>query len=336
MITDQIARQLAHAIATKGQASLVVCGGSSPISIFAALTAGAHEGIVDWSHVTITLVDDRLVPADHQHSNQKLLHDHLLCGAVAAATFIPLAIDNAADNIGRPFDVMLLGMGVDGHFASLFPDMVGETSLQVDAPDDFETGPKGSPSLPRVSMNLAMILQSKLLILLVNGSEQAVLEAARTDPGLPVHALLKQDVTPLKSSRIDAEQTPQSGPSKPKEDEKTWPSQMTVFWRSKTGFARAVRTADAAILTICGDDRLPIPTGVRYHAPIWPTLPLALAQTRMMFWAPVQLKPMSASSPPIMTCCRPISLSRPIPRSSRQPHVKWALRPCCRRCACNV
>jgi 6-phosphogluconolactonase/glucosamine-6-phosphate isomerase/deaminase len=47
-------------------------------------------------------------------------------------------------------------------------------------------------------MNLAMILQSKLLILLVNGSEkQAVLEAARTDPGLPVHALLKQDVTPL-------------------------------------------------------------------------------------------------------------------------------------------
>ena len=199
MITDQIARQLAHAIATKGQASLVVCGGSSPISIFAALTAGAHEGIVDWSHVTITLVDDRLVPADHQHSNQKLVHDYLLCGAAAAATFIPLAIDNAADNIARPFDVMLLGMGVDGHFASLFPDMVGETSLQVDAPPMIlETGPKGSPLLPRVSMNLAMILQSKLVILLVSGSEkQAVLEAARTDPGLPVHALLKQDVTPL-------------------------------------------------------------------------------------------------------------------------------------------
>ena len=86
MITDQIACQLAHAIATKGQASLVVCGGSSPISIFAALSAGAHEAIVDWSHVTITLVDDRLVPADHQHSNQKLVYDYLLCGAAAATT----------------------------------------------------------------------------------------------------------------------------------------------------------------------------------------------------------------------------------------------------------
>jgi 6-phosphogluconolactonase/glucosamine-6-phosphate isomerase/deaminase len=63
----------------------------------------------------------------------------------------------------------------------------------------LETEPKGFPSLPRVSMNLAMILQSKLLILLVNGREKrAVLEAARTDPGLPVHALLKQVVTPLK------------------------------------------------------------------------------------------------------------------------------------------
>ena len=134
MITDQIARQLAQSLTTNGQASLVVCGGSSPLGIFDALAAGDHEDEVDWSRVTITLVDDRLVPADHEHSNQKLLHDNLLRGPVAAANFIPLAIDNAADNIGRPFDVMLLGMGVDGHFASLIPDMVGETSLQVDAP----------------------------------------------------------------------------------------------------------------------------------------------------------------------------------------------------------
>ena len=200
MIANQIAHQLIESIITKGQASLVVCGGTSPVSIFTALTSSAHEGIVDWSHVTITLVDDRLVPADHQHSNQKLVHDHLLCGAVAAATFIPLAIDNAAGDIRRPFDVMLLGMGVDGHFASLFPDMVGEVSLRADAPPMIlETQAKGFPSLPRISMNLAMILQSKLLILLVNGIEkQATLKAARIDPRLPVHALLKQDKTPLK------------------------------------------------------------------------------------------------------------------------------------------
>ena len=65
MITDQIARQLAHAIATKGQASLVVCGGSSPISIFAALSAGAHESILGLAPVTITLVGERVVSSHH-------------------------------------------------------------------------------------------------------------------------------------------------------------------------------------------------------------------------------------------------------------------------------
>ena len=199
MIVEQIARRLAHSIAADGHANLVVCGGSSPLSIFGALAAGEHETTVDWPRVTITLVDDRLVPAEHEHSNQKLLRDYLICGAVAAANFIPLTVDGPAGEMRRPFDVTLLGMGVDGHFASLFPDMMGEESLQAEKPPAIvQTGPKGSPSLPRVSMNLAMILQSKLVILLVNGSEkQAVLEAARTNPGLPVHALLKQDVTPL-------------------------------------------------------------------------------------------------------------------------------------------
>ena len=199
MITDQIARELAQSLAKNGQASLVVCGGSSPLGIFDALAAGEHEDEVDWSRVTITLVDDRLVPADHEHSNQKLLHDHLLRGSVAAANFVPLEANNAAMDIRRPFDVMLLGMGVDGHFASLFPDMVSNASMKIDTPPMIlETGPRGSPTLPRVTMNLAMILQSRLLILLVNGAEkQAVLQAAQSDTGLPVHALLKQDGTRL-------------------------------------------------------------------------------------------------------------------------------------------
>jgi 6-phosphogluconolactonase/glucosamine-6-phosphate isomerase/deaminase len=62
----------------------------------------------------------------------------------------------------------------------------------------LETGPEGSPKLPRISMNLAMILQSHLIILLVKGAEkQAVLKAAKTDQGLPVHALLAQTITPV-------------------------------------------------------------------------------------------------------------------------------------------
>ena len=202
-IAGRIAAQLAQSIADNGQASFVVCGGSSPLGLFAALANGTYKNettsIVDWSRVTITLVDDRLVPTDDDNSNQKLLHQHLWYGELAAARFVPLTLDGDAANITRPFDVMLLGMGPDGHFASLFPDMVDGPALSVDTPPIIiETDAKGSPKLPRISMNLAMILQSKMIMLLVKGAQkQEVLAAAETDRSLPVHALLTQRVTPI-------------------------------------------------------------------------------------------------------------------------------------------
>lgn len=198
-IADKIVHQLGTAIEEHGAASLVVCGGSSPVDIFHQLAEGQHKGTLDWSCVTITLVDDRQVPADDPHSNQRLLREHLLGRAVAAARFIPLTDGEDVSKISRPFDVMLLGMGPDGHFASLFPSMVGNAELMATAqPALLETGPEGSPKLPRISMNLAMILQSHLIILLVKGAEkQAVLKAAKTDQGLPVHALLAQTITPV-------------------------------------------------------------------------------------------------------------------------------------------
>jgi len=196
---SQIVRQLRQSIEANGQASLVVSGGSSPRALFQDLVTARHDGKIDWSRVTITLVDDRQVPATHEHSNQKLIHAHLLQGPVAAATFLPLTPGGAVTQLPRPFDVMVLGMGLDGHFASLFPDMVASLALQPDAtPAIIETGPQGSPKLPRISMNLAMILQSRLIILLVTGKDKkAVLDAARTDKNLPIHALLAQTLAPI-------------------------------------------------------------------------------------------------------------------------------------------
>lgn len=188
-IAKTIIAKLEMALSLKGQASLVVCGGSSPLGVFAELAATP----IDWSNVTITLVDDRQVPADHADSNQALLRAHLLVGHCAAATFLPLT--NAVAALPRPFDVMLLGMGPDGHFASLFPSMVGDAvAFSPDAaPAIIETGPLGNPEWPRISMNMAMLLESGVVILLVNGAaKQAVLEQARTDQSLPIHWLLGQ------------------------------------------------------------------------------------------------------------------------------------------------
>lgn len=198
-IVTQITDALAAGIAARGTASFVVSGGSSPATIFAALAEGAYDAVIDWSKVTITLVDDRQVPDDHADSNRKLIREQLLLGDVAAATFLPLTTDGPVADLHRPFDVMLLGMGPDGHFASLFPSMVDDAAMDVATPPAIiETGPQGNPIWPRISMNLAMILQSSLLILLVKGAvKQDVLAAAQTDRSLPIHHLISQTVTPV-------------------------------------------------------------------------------------------------------------------------------------------
>lgn len=195
MTASKIADHLSLAIAERDAASLIVSGGSSPMAIFKALTAMK----IDWAKVTISLVDDRDVPADHKDSNELLLQTHLLKGEIASTNFISLARDpDKVAMIARPFDVMLLGMGTDGHFASLFPDMISDEAAfgLGAAPTILRTGIKGSPAHPRVTMNLAMILQSSHIYLLVNGgAKMEVFADAQHSHDLPIAALLQQKIT---------------------------------------------------------------------------------------------------------------------------------------------
>ena len=122
-IVRLISDNLKSAIKKTGVASLVVSGGSSPIKIFEELS----EIDLPWSKVQITLVDDRLVDAKDINSNQKLLLDHLLKKKAKNANFFLLTEDFILNNeFKMPFDISLLGMGEDGHFASLFPNMIGD------------------------------------------------------------------------------------------------------------------------------------------------------------------------------------------------------------------
>ena len=189
-VADYLLSKLQTAIAKKGTATLVVSGGSSPIPVFEALVASEF----DWENVVITLVDERAVASDHADSNHKLVLDHLLCGKVAKASFIPL-YDNLAeyDKISD-CDVILLGMGTDGHFASLFPNMIGdETAFGLEAvPQIITTGPNGNPEHPRISMNLRMIANCEnVCVLLPNAEKIELFENARKDVNLPVHYLQK-------------------------------------------------------------------------------------------------------------------------------------------------
>ena len=193
----QIASQLQNAVQKNGQASLIVSGGSSPLPIFEALASLE----MDWSNIMVSLVDDRLVPDTDQASNVGLIKDKLLKGPVRDAHFISLKEADLSDyEAYLPFDVMLLGMGPDGHFASLFPDMIGdETAFSPDVlPAILTTPAYGNPKVERITMNMALILQSASVYMIISGAEKkAVWQAAQTDRALPIHYLQKQQKTPL-------------------------------------------------------------------------------------------------------------------------------------------
>ena len=191
ILTKLISDKLKLAIAKKGNATFVVSGGNSPLKLFDNLS----KIDLPWNKVQITLVDDRLVDKNHIHSNQKLITDHLLKNKAKLANFIPLSEEIIKSKIILiPFDLNLLGMGEDGHFASLFPDMIKNfNSFDLNAdPNVFSITSHGDPFLPRITMNLSLILKSEFIVLLVKGAiKQKIIDQAKNDNSLPIHYLLK-------------------------------------------------------------------------------------------------------------------------------------------------
>ena len=190
--SKSIYEALKNNIDNNGSVSFVISGGSSPVKIFNDLS----KSDLDWSKVSVTLVDDRVVSSEHSDSNEKLLKENLFINNASAAKFISLKSDSEeVMNINRPFDIMLLGMGEDGHFASLFPELVDNSNyFDLSAnPEIIFTEPMGNPCHKRVSMNLSMIMQSKKIILLVSSSAKSILvDQALENKYLPIHFLVNQ------------------------------------------------------------------------------------------------------------------------------------------------
>jgi 6-phosphogluconolactonase len=143
-------------------------------------------------------VDDRVVDINHEDSNEKLVNDLLIKDKAKDASFISICNQsNDLLNLKRPFGVMLLGMGEDGHFASLFPKLIETNPEYFDTNSDAEvffTEPMGNPCHRRVSMNLSMILESKNIFLLVSSERKLeVLNQAKSDKSLPLYYLFNQN-----------------------------------------------------------------------------------------------------------------------------------------------
>ena len=206
----QIAASLAAALSTRGLASLVVSGGRSPVRLFEILRTQA----LDWSRVCIALADERWVDAQDAASNQRLVRDVLLKDQAAAARFLGLKNGAPTPDLGavsawetfarvpRPFDAVILGMGEDGHTASLFP---GSPNLSSALDRSAVAGCVGmwAPIAPhaRLSLNLSALLDARRVVVLISGESKWRAYAAACAPGaaeeMPVRAVLRQSLTPV-------------------------------------------------------------------------------------------------------------------------------------------
>ena len=198
-ISQTILNELEKDLCENAKSTFIVSGGSSPVQIFKDLSVMQTK----WTDINISLVDDRVVDINHDDSNEKLVNDLLIKDKAKGANFISICNQyKELINLKRPFGVMLLGMGEDGHFASLFPKLIQTNPEYFDLrsePEIFFTDPMGSPCHKRASMNLSMILESKNIFLLVSSKKKfEVLNQAKSDKSLPLFYLLNQKKTEIK------------------------------------------------------------------------------------------------------------------------------------------
>lgn len=205
-LAASIAAALAADITERGCASLAVSGGDTPKNMFSRLS----QCELDWSRVWITLVDDRWVDPAHEDSNEKLVRENLLRSGAAAANFIGLKTahptpagglveaSNNLKSVPRPFTVVVLGMGGDGHTASWFPQ-ADNLAAMLDprgAGDLAAVDPVTAPH-QRITLTLPAVLDCKHLHLEIAGPEKRAVLKAAAERGYPVAAVMRQSHPPL-------------------------------------------------------------------------------------------------------------------------------------------
>lgn len=211
-LAEAVSQTLAAGIDARGSASIAVSGGSTPKAFFQALS----KKNIAWDKVTVTLVDERFVPPESDRSNHGLVAANLLRDKAAAATFLPLyyaapSAEAAAETasretatVGVPFDVVVLGMGTDGHTASFFPDG-SQLARAIDpkTPRGVITMEAEGAGETRLTFTFASLQDARLLVLHIEGegkkSVLAKAEEAGDEKDMPIRAMLRRAASPVQT-----------------------------------------------------------------------------------------------------------------------------------------
>jgi 6-phosphogluconolactonase len=211
-LAREIAGRLGEAVRARGVASFVATGGTTPGPLYDALS----QVDLPWERVFVTLSDERWVDPSDEASNAHLLRARLLQNRAAIARFKSLktadatpaaaetAVNAVINRLPRPFDVVLLGMGADGHVASLFPnDPATIRATDLAAPDQVcavkREGAAGSDA--RLSLTFRALRDARWTALLIKGEDKLGV-AQRAQAGddiaeLPVRGVLNDAAAPV-------------------------------------------------------------------------------------------------------------------------------------------
>jgi 6-phosphogluconolactonase len=204
-LAAEICETLTDALAAHGRATLVVSGGSSPVAFFRHL----RRLPLSWERITVVPSDERVVPLDHADRNEAMIRRELLQGPAAGASLrglLPASGSTAnlpqlAETLPASFDAVVLGMGTDGHTASLFPG-APELEAALRSPEPLALLNVPGLGTQRVSLTPAALLATRRIDLLIFGPDKrAVYEsaAAGDEAGeYPVRCVLRQNRVPVR------------------------------------------------------------------------------------------------------------------------------------------
>ena len=204
-LTDEISTALAQ----KHTVNLALAGGSTPKGLYKKLS----HAPLDWENIAVTLTDERWVDAANDASNEKMLKETLFLHKAKMAQFLGLKTEEETPLLGQPhinallqenfptLDFVVLGMGNDGHFASIFPEMDNTQALL-----DINASKLCLPAQPldkpaRMSLTLPYLLTAKRIFLFITGADKKEITQQQSDvnasPVLPIYSLLHQSLCPV-------------------------------------------------------------------------------------------------------------------------------------------
>ncbi|MBI2993782.1 MAG: 6-phosphogluconolactonase [Gammaproteobacteria bacterium] len=213
-LATEMCAGLGRLLADAPRAGLIAAGGTTAPPLLRRIA----DADLDWARIWVTLSDERWVSPQHDASNEKMVRENLLQGPAGAAHFLPIYLERDTPEAGEapcheqlsamPWDssLCLLGMGRDGHVASLFPEAEAlkdalnpayDRCCKAVRPVSAEVaGPH-----PRMTLTLPAMMRTRHIHLLITGADKrAAFERARSGTSereMPVRAVLRQSRVPV-------------------------------------------------------------------------------------------------------------------------------------------